>query len=125
MAMLEAAVRRAEEMGVPQCIVVVDASGETLGEIRMTGSKFLSRKTALAKARTAASTGNLSHRVPEAVASLLSAASRGEITSLKGGYPVRIDGILVGGIGVGSGHGDQDIEVARVALAAVGADHIE
>ena len=55
MTMLAAAVAEAEAIGQPQCIVVVDASGEPLGEIRMTGAKFLSRKSALAKARTAAS----------------------------------------------------------------------
>lgn len=60
LAMLASAVKRAEDMDQPQCIVIVDASGEVLGEIRMTGAKFLSRKTALAKARTAASTNNAS-----------------------------------------------------------------
>ena len=49
---------KAETMGQPQCIVIVDASGEVLAEIRMTGAKFLSRKSALAKALTAASIGN-------------------------------------------------------------------
>ena len=49
LAMLSAAIETAEAIGRPQCIVIVDASGETLGEIRMTGAKFLSRKSALAK----------------------------------------------------------------------------
>lgn len=123
--MLEAAVTRAEEMGVPQVIVIVDASGEVLGEIRMTGSKFLSRKSALAKARTAASMNNASQRVPEAVATKLASATQGSMTSLMGGLPVRLNGVLVGGIGVGSGHGEQDFEVARACLAAVGADPVE
>ena len=48
--MLGAAVSKAEEIGQPQCIVIVDASGETLGEIRMNGAKFLSRKSVLASA---------------------------------------------------------------------------
>lgn len=124
MVMLEAAVIRAEEIGVPQCIVIVDASGEPLGEIRMTNSKFLSRRSAAAKARTAASTNNLSHKVDESVAARLAAATQGGITNLMGGIPIRIDGTLVGGIGVGSGHGQQDLEVARAALAAAGADYV-
>jgi glc operon protein GlcG len=36
--------------------------------------------------------------------------------------PIRFDGHLVGGIGVGSGTGEQDIDVARAALDAVEAD---
>ena len=40
--MLGAAVEMAETVGQPQCIVIVDASGELLGEVRMTGAKFLS-----------------------------------------------------------------------------------
>lgn len=125
MVMLEAAVRRAEEMGVPQVIVIVDASGEVLGEVKMSGSKFLSRKSAFAKARTAASINNASHRLSEAVAAKLASASQGAMTSLMGGLPIRVGGMLAGGIGVGSGHGDQDLEVAHAALAAAGADYFE
>ena len=55
--MLTAGVAKAEEIGQPQCIVIVDASGEPLGELRMTGAKYLSRKSARAKARTSASIG--------------------------------------------------------------------
>lgn len=122
LAMLNAAVSTAEAMGQPQCIVIVDASGELLGEIRMTGAKFLSRKSARAKARTAASIGAETTAIPEAVRPHIAAATGGEVTGLGGGLPVRIGGVLLGGIGVGSGSPDQDIAVGRAALAAVDAD---
>jgi glc operon protein GlcG len=121
MAMLSAAVAKAEEIGQPQCIVIVDASGEVLGELRMTGAKYLSRKSAAAKARTAASTGAPTTAIPEGVRPAIAAATGGAMTGLPGGLPIRVDGILVGGIGVGSGSGDQDIAVARAALSAIGA----
>ena len=121
MAMLTAAIAQAEAMGQPQCIVIVDASGELLGEVRMTGARFLSRKSALAKALTAASIGAPSENIPEAVRPAIGMASGGAVTGLKGGLPIRISGNLVGGIGVDSGTGDQDAEVARAALAAIGA----
>ncbi|MEM1130958.1 MAG: heme-binding protein [Pseudomonadota bacterium] len=121
MAMLIAAVDKAEEIGQPQCIVIVDTSGEVLAELRMTGAKFLSRKSALAKALTAASIGAESTVIPNAVRPLIGLASGGAVTGLPGGLPIRIDGDLVGGIGVGSGAGEQDIAVARAALVAVGA----
>ncbi|MCP4999534.1 MAG: heme-binding protein [Hyphomicrobiales bacterium] len=121
-AMLTAAVAKAEEIGQPQCIVIVDASGEVLSELRMTGAKFLSRKSALAKALTAASNGAPSASVPEAVRTGAGLATGGAVTGLPGGLPIRKDGELLGGIGVGSGSGEQDIVVAEAALSAIGAD---
>ncbi|WP_291839171.1 heme-binding protein [Limimaricola sp.] len=122
LAMIDAAVARAEAMGQPQCIVIVDASGEVLAEVRMTGAKFLSRRSARAKALTAASTGAPSGAVPEAVRTAIGLATDGAMTGLPGGLPIRVGGVLLGGIGVGSGTGEQDLEVARAALAAIGAE---
>lgn len=122
MQMLQAAIAKAEEIGQPQCIVITDASGEPLGEIRMTGARFLSRKSALAKARTAASIGGPTATVPEAMRAPLAAATGGGVTGLPGGLAIRKDGDLLGGIGVGSGTGEQDVAVAAAALAAIGAD---
>lgn len=124
MEMLTAGVAKAEEIGQPQCIVLVDTSGEVLGEIRMDGSKFLSRRSALAKALTSASHGVPSEVIPEAVRPAIAAATDGGVTGLPGGLPVRMGGVLVGGIGVGSGAPDQDLTVARAALEAIGADAV-
>jgi len=122
MTMLAAAIAKAEEIGQPQCIVIVDASGELLGEIRMIGAKFLSRKSALSKALTAASIGAPSTNIPEAVRTNIGLATDGVITGLPGGLPIHINGDLVGGIGIGSGSGEQDITVAEAALQAINAD---
>ena len=119
MAMLAAGIGKAEEMAQPQCLVIVDASGELLGEIRMTGAKFLSRKSALAKALTAASIGAPGTQIPEAVRPAIAAATGGSVSGLPGGLPVIIDGQIVAGIGVGSGSGEQDIAVANAMLAAL------
>ncbi|MEM6617345.1 MAG: heme-binding protein [Pseudomonadota bacterium] len=119
--MLAAAATKAEEIGQPQCIVIVDASGETLGQLRMTGAKFLSLKSARSKARTAASIGAPTTNIPEAVGPAIAAATQNEITRLGGGLPINLDGQILGGIGVGSGSPDQDIAVAEAALAAIGA----
>ncbi len=118
--MLGAAVARADQIGQPQCIVIVDKSGAILASLRMTGAKFLSLKSARAKARTSASTGAESGSIPPQVAPLIAAATKGEITGLAGGLPIYLNGILVGGIGVGSGSPDQDREVASAAIAAIG-----
>lgn len=115
---------RAVTMGVPQCLVVVDASGETIASLRMDGARFLSLHTARAKARTAASINAATGGMAFEAALSAGIASQGGVTNLPGGLPIRFDGRLAGGIGVGSGTGEQDFDVARAALAAIGADAI-
>ncbi|MFN7225088.1 MAG: heme-binding protein [Paracoccaceae bacterium] len=121
LAMLTAASVRATEMGQPQCIVIVDPSAVDLAVLRMVGAKVLSMRSARAKAQTAAATGNPSSAIPEAVHAAIAAATDGAMTGLPGGLPIWRDGVLLGGIGVGSGSGAQDVEVAQAALAAIGA----
>lgn len=121
MEMLAAAIAKADETGQPQCIVIVDASGESMGELRMSGAKYLSLKSARAKARTSASIRAPSANVPEAIRAGISAATENNVTALPGGLPIVIAGECIGGIGVGSGTGAQDIEVANAALVAIGA----
>src|SRR5690606_13834661 len=119
------AIAKAEAIGQPQCIVICDASGESLGELRMSGAKFLSLKSARAKARNAASNRAPSASVPEAIRPMISAATENNVTYLPGGLPVVIAGECVGGIGIGSGTGAQDLEVANAALTAIGAATFE
>ncbi|RPE64807.1 uncharacterized protein GlcG (DUF336 family) [Pacificibacter maritimus] len=122
--MLEAAISQAEKMGQPQCIVIVDASGCVVAQMRMTGSKFLSLKSAKSKALTAASIGQASDVLPDLVRAPIAAATQGAMTGLQGGLPIIVEGVLLGGIGVGSGSGAQDIEVAQAALGAIGAQTV-
>ncbi|NJS37828.1 MAG: heme-binding protein [Rhodobacteraceae bacterium] len=120
-AMLHAAVDKAQAMGQPQCIVIVDPSAVDLAVFRMAGAKVLSLRSARAKAQTAASTGKPSDAVPEAVRPAIASATGGAMTGLAGGLPIWRNGILLGGIGIGSGSGAQDVEVALAALGAIGA----
>jgi len=120
--LLDAGCAKAGEMGQPQCLVIVDASGVELGVMRMRGAKYLALKSARAKAQTAASTGAQSAKIPEGVRVAIGQATGGAMTGLVGGLPIRMAGTLVGGVGVGSGSGAQDIEVAEAMLAAIGAD---
>lgn len=121
---IAAAVGRALEVAVPQCIFVVDASGETIASVRMDGAKYLSMHTARSKARTAASINTATGAMPAEFGIAAAVASQGGVTHLPGGLPIRFKGRLVGGIGVGSGSGEQDFDVARAALKAIGADEV-
>jgi uncharacterized protein GlcG (DUF336 family) len=121
---LAAAVDHAASINVPQCVFIVDASGETIASIRMDGAKYLSMHTARSKARTAASINSATGAMPAEFGIAAGLASQGGVTHLPGGLPIRFDGKLAGAIGVGSGTGDQDFAVARAALKAIGADDV-
>ena len=121
---LAAGVAKAEEIGVPQNIIIVDASGVSLASIRMDGAKYLSIDTATGKARFAASHNAPSGQLPFEAGATFAIVTKGTATNLPGGLPIRFDGRLAGGIGVGSGTGEQDLIVARAALAAIGADEV-
>jgi uncharacterized protein GlcG (DUF336 family) len=114
-----AALAKAQAMGVPQNIVVTDEGGHMLAMVRMDGAKPLSVMSAHAKAKTAASA-----RVPTGGAAAdmelkLALAQDLNYTNLRGGLPIVLDGACIGAIGVGSGTGDQDVEVARAGIAAL------
>lgn len=124
-AMLLAAIERAKAIGVPECIVVVDPSCVDLLSFRMTGAKVMSLQSVRAKAITAASNRAPRGGNPPAFAPAVAAVTYGQATNLKGGLPIQIDGHHLGAIGIGSGAPDEDLTVARAALAAIGASIVD
>ena len=119
---LQAAVAKAEQLGVPQNITIVDDGGNMLAYIRMDGAKLLSAETSKSKAITAASHRQPTSRLDPDLEIKLAIAAGGRLTNLEGGLPIIMDGVCVGAVGVGSGSGAQDVEVARAALAGLGVD---
>ena len=114
--LLDAAVVHAEAMGVPQCIAIVDEGCNLMAFVRMDGARVLSIKSAQRKAMTAATTGKPTGGLDPSVEMKLAIATDGDMINLKGGLPIMTEGQVIGGIGVGSGTGDQDMEVAKAAL---------
>ena len=119
MKLLDAAMAKARDMKVPECIAVVDAGGHLLAFARMDGAFALSIDTALVKAMTAASYGIPTGDIAAGVDIKLAIATQGKRVNLPGGLPVIVDGHVVGAIGVGSGTGEQDREVAAAALGTI------
>ena len=119
MKLLAAAMAKAREMNVPQCICVVDAGGHLLAMARMDGAFALSIDTALMKAVTAASYGIPTGDIAAGIDIKLAIATQGKRINLPGGLPVIVDGHVIGGVGVGSGTGEQDRQVANAGLAAL------
>ncbi|KZD23793.1 GlcG/HbpS family heme-binding protein [Tardiphaga robiniae] len=119
---LAGAVAKAEELGVAQNVTIVDDGGNLLAFVRMDGAKLLSRETSMSKAITAASHRQPTSRLNPADEIKLAIAGGGRLTNLEGGLPIVIAGQCIGAVGVGSGTGAQDVEVARAALAAIDAE---
>ena len=119
MKLLNAAMDKARDMKVPQCIAIVDTGGHLLAFARMDGAFALSIDTALMKAMTAASYGIPTGDIAAGIDIKLAIATQGKRINLPGGLPVIVDGHVIGGIGVGSGTGEQDRQVANAALGAL------
>lgn len=118
---LNAAAAAATDLGVPVCISVVDEGCNLLAFVRMDGSRVLSVESATRKAETAAATGLATGAIHPDTALLLVGATSGRMTNLFGGLPLLVDGIVVGGIGAGSGTGQQDLLIVQAAVDAFAA----
>jgi uncharacterized protein GlcG (DUF336 family) len=123
-AMIDAAERKAAEMGHPFVIAVVDDSGVLKAFSRMDGAALLSVQIAQDKAYTAAGFGLATdawHDFVKDDPPLAMGAAPGidRLVVFGGGYPVKAGDAVIGAIGVSGGHYSQDMEVAKAGLAAV------
>ena len=121
-ALIDAAVAKADEMGVPMGIAIANDGARIVGYLLMDGARILAQDSASAKAMTAASHRMPTHAIDYNIGMGLSVSTQGKVLPLRGGGPIIIDGYCVGGIGCGSGTGEQDLVVAKAALAAIGAE---
>jgi uncharacterized protein GlcG (DUF336 family) len=124
--MLDAAVARSRELGIRVHIAVMDASAELAGWISFDGAPRIAAHTARGKAITAVHTGMSTRRWGDYVASIPAEEQQiiqgiGGYLGVDGGFPVIEAGIVVGGIGVSGASQALDADVARAALAAIGA----
>jgi len=117
---VDAAAKRASEIGVPMVIAVVDEGGVLTAFSRMDGALLVSCDLAIKKARTA-----VSLRMPtDEVAGLIQPGkplyglqSDSTLCCFGGGFPIKKDGKVIGAIGVSGGSVEEDMDVARYALS--------
>ncbi len=115
--LLHSAMKKALGMKQPQCIAVVDDGCNLLAFLRMDGARLLSDKAVMRKAKTAVTRGGPTGSMDPTLAINMAFATDGEVSNLQGGLPVIVKGRIIGAIGVGSGTGDQDAEVAAYAVS--------
>lgn len=121
---LDAAVARAELVGVPVNVCVADQSGEVLATARMDGAALLSYSIAVDKAWTvAAFQGVATHEwfdlIKDEPALREGIVHRDRLVVFGGGVAIRVDGEVVGAVGVSGGSAEQDREIAEAGAAAV------
>ena len=122
---IDGAVNKANELGVPMCIAVVDESGSLIAFERMDGGKIHSITISQDKAFTAASARKGTHIfnqacIPGHENNLfgIHTALGGRMCIVGGGLPITFDGEVVGGIGVSSGLPEQDLACAQAGVDA-------
>jgi uncharacterized protein GlcG (DUF336 family) len=126
--MVQAAERQAEALGVAQTVCVCDEGGFPLALERMDGARITGPQIAWNKAFTAAGHKRSTHlftRPPggpalpgnEAFGIQLSFAGR--FAAFVGGFPIVVNGEVIGGVGLSGGNGEQDTKCALAALQAL------
>lgn len=125
LALVSAAFAAATEMGVAVSVVVVDAGARELASARMDGAGWFTPEIGRSKAMTAATVGRDSGELGPLIAkhpeleSLIGDQMPVAFTTLTGAMAVRRDGELLGAVGVSGATSQQDLEIARAAVAAV------
>ncbi len=119
--LIEGAKLKAVEIGIPMCIAIVDEGGNLISFDRMDGGKITSAIVAQDKAFTAAGAKKATHEynaacTPGSLVFGIHTAIGGRLCIVGGGYPVIVDGDVVGGIGLSSGTPQQDMECAQAGI---------
>ena len=116
------AVAESRRIGVPMAVAVVDTAGMLVAFERLDNTQAGSIAVAQDKAVSAAlyrrPTKVFQDGVAAGGAGLRLMMLRGAI-AVEGGFPLMVDGRVVGAIGASGGTGEQDSEVARGGLAAL------
>ena len=120
---MEAAIEKAKEIGQPMNIAIVDAGTNLTAFMRMDGAWLGSIDIAINKAFTAKafdiSTRELgSNSQPGEQFFGIHASNHGRVMIFAGGIPIKVDGQIVGAVGVSGGSGEQDQTVAEAAAGA-------
>jgi uncharacterized protein GlcG (DUF336 family) len=120
---IEAAEKKAAEIGQPMNIAVADAGGNLVAHVRMDkawiGSIDISQKKAYTARAFDISTKDLAtHSQSGGQFFGIHASNNGKIMIFAGGIPLKKNGEVVGAIGVSGGSGEQDHAVAEAGAAA-------
>jgi glc operon protein GlcG len=116
---LQAAKDSAQQRNAPSAIAVVDAAGDLLAFQRMDSVRPASADLAIAKARTAARLQRPTAEIEDNINRGRTAFVTADIMALRGGMPIRVNGEVVGAVGVAGLSKETDTDIANTAAAAL------
>jgi glc operon protein GlcG len=116
---LQAAKENARKRNAPSAIAVVDPAGDLLAFERMDGVRPASAELAIQKARTAARLQRPTQEIEDNINQGRTAFITAGIMSLRGGMPIRVNGEVVGALGIAGRSKEMDTEIAKEAAASV------
>jgi glc operon protein GlcG len=116
---LQAARESAQQRNAPSAIAVVDPAGDLMAFQRMDGVRPASAELAIEKARTAARLQRPTAEIEENINQGRTAFVTAGIAALRGGVPVRVNGKVVGAVGVAGLSKQTDTEIANTAAAGL------
>lgn len=127
-AMAQAALAKAAQIGVCETVCVTDDGGYPISLERMDGARITGPQIAWNKAFTAAGHRRSTHlfnqppggpALPGNEAFGIQWSFDGKFAVFVGGFPVVVDGAVVGGVGLSGGNGEQDTHCGLAALQAL------
>lgn len=126
--MCTAALAKAAAIGVPETVCVCDDGGYPIALERMDGARITGPQIAWNKAFTAAGHKRSTHlfntppngpALPGNEAFGIQWSFDGKFAIFVGGFPIVVNGEVVGGVGLSGGNGEQDIACGLAALQAL------
>src|ERR1700738_365863 len=116
---LQAARESAQQRNAPSAIAVVDPAGDLLAFQRMDGVRPASAELAIEKARTAARLQRPTAEIEDSINQGRTAFVTAGIAALRGGVPIRVNGKVVGAVGVAGLNKETDAVIANTSAAAL------
>jgi uncharacterized protein GlcG (DUF336 family) len=121
--MVDRAVAKARTIGVSENVAILDDGGNLKAFSRMDGASIPTIEIAQSKAYTAlfgVSTQDFFNFIQGDPSLLAGVPTLPRVAAWGGGFPIKVDGEIVGAIGVsGAPKVENDVECARAALALV------
>lgn len=116
---LHVAENEAEELSAPSSLAVVDAAGDLILFEQMQGARPIGITLAIAKARSAARYQEPTQTLEATINKGRAAAITADMVQMEGGIPIRVDGAVVGAVGVSGLDKSDDIKIATAAATTL------
>lgn len=118
---MDAAEKKAREIGVDMDIAITDDAGSLLMFHRMDNARITSIDIAISKSFTAAAARKSTRAYgetsrPGGPSYGIHVSNQGRFMVFAGGLPIFVENQIVGGVGCSSGHPDQDEAVAQAGI---------